>query len=206
MLTNKFYAMLRPFFISRWSWELATNDMLDNYVNLSIQYIFNKHNWLFKKKSQLITTYTEEVDWNRKFTTTYDIATIISVKDQEWNDLNPSFRNIEEKSNYDRFWQSDCNIWLNYIITRSDVSEIQVEYIIEHKWFTYEEMKNNSLPIPTKFVPSLLLLVYDLASPLSYFDDDNVVPRYQIAEKQLEYIKSNDWISESTYFAPDKSF
>lgn len=204
MLTNKFYSVIRPFFITRWSSELATNDMIDNYVNLCIQDIYNRHNWLFKKVNQNLT-YTAYWEWYRKWETTYDIATLISAQDNNWNNLNPSFRRISEQTWYDPFTEVDINIWKNFIITRDNVDTLYVEYIREYTWFTYEAMKNEELPIPNKFIPALTLLVYDYASPLSYFEDDNTVPRYQIADKQLEYIKSNDSISESVYFAPDRS-
>jgi hypothetical protein len=48
------------------------------------------------------------------------------------------------------------------------------------------------MQIPNKFIPALLNKIYDLASPLSYFEDDSVVPRYQIALRQLTELKAND--------------
>jgi hypothetical protein len=46
--------------------------------------------------------------------------------------------------------------------------------------------------MPNKFLPALLNKIYDLASPISYFEDDNVVPRYQIAVRQLNELKQFD--------------
>ena len=204
MLTNKFYTMVKPFFNSRWWSELASNDMIDNYVNLCIQDIYNRHSRYFKNVNETIVTSTPHLEWYKKWTTTFNIETIVQILDQDNNQFNPSFRRIE--TTWDDFADVTCNVWENFIITKDDVEEIYVEYIRSHKWFTYEENKNLELPLPNKFIPPLLLMVFDYASPLSYFEDDNVTPRYEIAEKQLTFIKNNDWITESVYIWPSKGY
>lgn len=201
MLVNEFYTMVKPFFVSRGSWALTNNDMLDNYTNIALTHIYNYHEWFFKNRQETVTEYTTDWEWRRKWMLNYNIKHIINIQDQDWDSLTPSFRKIwsSRSDEYETIW---CNVWENFIITSSDVNEIYVEYSIKHKFFKYENFKNNPLPVPDEFVPVLLLLVYDYASPIVYFDDDNTTPRYQIARDQLDKLKDADWITDSVYFAP----
>lgn len=206
MLTNKFYSVIRPFFVSRGSWQLATNDMLDNYVNLVLQDIYNFHEWKFKNIAEELTSYNE-VDGKRVWVTKYHIDSVTKVEDQDGNTFNPTFKTIKESTDIeDSFEEYRCNVGENFIVTNSDVESISIEYVKAFEWFTYEDLKNKPLPVPSKFVPAVMMKVYDLASPLNYFDDDSVVPRYQIAERMLNNIKVNDGVSTDVYFAPWKGF
>lgn len=205
MLTNKFYSVLRPFFNSRWGSELANNDMLDSYVNIAIQDIYNRHHWWFRNIFEKLDTSTDLWNWTRRFNTSYPISSIVDIYDQDWNPVSFWYSPINSWDTNDEFTETDANIWENFIIVRNDIEYLDIRYIRWFQWFTYNDAKNLPLPLPDKFVPPLLLLIYDYASPISYFEDDAQIPRYEIAEKQLTYIKNNDSLSESMYLAPDKS-
>jgi len=203
MLVNEFYSMIRPFFISRGSWSLTNNDMLDNYTNISLTHIYNYHKWFFKNKQEDLT-YTAHWEWFRKWETSFNIQNIITITDEKWNRLNPSFRKIWT-SRSDEFEKINCNVWENFIITDDTVEKINIEYTIKHKFFKYDDSKNQHLPLPDEFIPTLILLIYDYASPIVYFDDDNTTPRYQIARNQLDNLKDLDRISEDIYLAPSSN-
>lgn len=196
MIYNHLWNMIRPFFVSRAEWALTTPEMMDNYINLAIQDIWNYYSWAFKIKAEDLTS---EANWDYlKWTTTYPIESIIEIYDEYDNQITPVTKKI--------FDDKECNVWENFIITTSEVTEINIRYYRAYDWRNLSEHGAESLPFPNKFIPPLLNKIYDLASPLSYFEDDNAIPRYQIAVRQLDELKRNDWVSSDVYFTPDNVF
>lgn len=202
MLTNQFYSVIKPFFMSRGGWELTNHTTLDNVVNIAIQDIYSRNDWVFKNKSEEITESLEHMPWFKMWKTRYNIDRPINIYDENGNPLNPTYKVIKEENSDWEQW--DCNIWQNFIITRDDIESIQIDYIIDYTWFIYSEMKNKELPIPNKFIPPLINMIYDIASPISYFEDDEIIPRYQIAQRQLTNLAEKDALTADTSFAPGR--
>jgi hypothetical protein len=196
MINNQVYSFIRPFFVSRWGWALSTTEMLESYINISCQDVWNYYQWSFKIKTETIET--SSVNWEYlKWETTYPIESIIDIYDDEWNQIIPMSGKVK---NY-----TECNVWDNFILTTTDIKSIEIRYYKQYEWISLANDGTKALQFPNRFVPPIVNKIYDLASPLSYFEDDNVVPRYQIAVRQLDELKKADWISADIYFSPDKS-
>ena len=156
------------------------------------------YDWIFKIKEEDLTS---TVNWDYlKWDLKYNIDRPIDIWDQNWNRLYPTTSSLDSWEEW-----ADVKIWENFIITKSDVTAINIKYYSAYKWIEFNKNWTDPLPCPNKFIPALINKIYDLASPISYFEDDNVVPRYQIAVRQLNELKNNDWVSADVYFMPDKS-
>jgi len=201
MLYNQLFTMVRPFFISRWGWALSNNDMLEQYINVSIQDIYSFHDWIFKIKEEDLVS---EENWDYlKWNLTTPIDRPIEIWDQNWTQLHATTWSIWEQDK-----DANVKIWHDFLLTRADVdiTAINIRYYTQYEWIEFNANWTDPLPFPNKFVPALINKIYDLASPISYFEDDNVVPRYQIAVRQLNELKQYDSISADTYFMPDKAY
>lgn len=194
MLYNQLFTMIKPFFISRWGWALSNTDMLESYVNISIQDVWNFYDWTFKIKQEVLTT--PEASWEfLKWKLSSPIDRTIDLYDEHWNSLQPTSWRLDN--------DNECKIWYDFILTTTDIESIDVRYYSSFEFIEYNTNWTDTLPMPNKFLPALLNKIYDLASPISYFEDDNVVPRYQIAVRQLNELKQFDWVSADVYLSPD---
>lgn len=216
MLYNQLFTFVRPFFVSRWGASLSNNDILEQYINISIQDMWDFHDWTFKIESEDLVS---EANWDfLKWTTRSPIDRVIEIRDEYNNQLNPTtWRIINSTIATDQpvtldivptgniVDDYDCKVWDNFIITKTNVKKIYVKYYKAYNWIEFNKNGTDPLPFPNKFIPPLINKIYDLWSPLMYFEDDNVVPRYQIAVRQLNELKNSDWISADVYYMPDKS-
>jgi len=216
MLYNQLFTFVRPFFLSRWWNALSQNDILEQYINISIQDIWEFHDWTFKIEFEDLTVSSDNA-WQLKWTTKFPIDRVIEIRDQYNNLLNVTSGRIvrhntitDQPVTYDRtnnWWvvdEYDCNVWDNFIITDNTITKLYVKYYKQYTWIEFNKNWTDPLPFPNKFIPPLINKVYDLWSPLVYFEDDNVVPRYQVALRQLNQLKATDWATADTYFMPAK--
>ena len=214
---NQLFSLVRPYFVARTWNTLSTNDSIESYVNMTIQELYNFHDWVFKNRYEEVTTYEELPNGHRKFTLTYPIDRPISIYDQNDYVLNPTSGRIA-LSTYGALPQTtvdqiqsnivdntDCNVGTDFIVTHGEVDSIKIEYISAYVWIEQSKNGVDVLPFPTKFVPPIFNRIIDLASPLAIFEDDNTVPRYQVWLSQLKDLKQVDWVSADSYFMPDKS-
>lgn len=193
MINNQLYSLVRPFFVTRGWWTLSNNEMLDQYINVWGQDVWNYYDWSFKIKTEDLTSVA---NWDYlKWETTYNIDNIIDIFDEYWNQIIPMTWKISD--------DKQCNVWENFILTTTEITEITIRYNRSYKWITLANDGTDSLQFPDKFVPALMNKIYDYASPLSYFEDDGAVPRYQMAVRQLDELKRTDWVSADIYFTPD---
>lgn len=193
MINNELYSLIRPFFVTRGWWTLSNNEMLDQYINIASQDVWNYYDWSFKIKTEDLTS-VENWDY-LKWETTYNIDTIVDIEDEYGNKITPMTKKISA--------DNECNVWENFILTTTEVKEINIRYMKSYEWIKLAVNWTDSLQFPNKFVPALMNKIFDYASPLSYFEDDNAVPRYQIAVRQLDELKRLDWVSADIYFSPD---
>lgn len=214
MINNQLFTFIRPFFISRWGWATSNNDILEQHINIATQDLWDFTRWNFTIANEVLTS---EVSWDYlKWNTSFPIDSIIDIEDENWKPLNmttwritntwytpPVTLDAEARMDDDG---TDCQQWHDFILSRNDITKIYVRYYKQYNWIEFKKDWASEMQIPNKFIPALLNKIYDLASPLSYFEDDSVVPRYQIALRQLTELKANDWSTADTYFMPSKWF
>lgn len=155
---------MQRWFATRWWNMLADNNALMDYCNFTIQDIYNEDNATF-------LYVTEELTWvvwatTTEFTTTNTIRKIQSCEEvldnwQLWNVLTPTL-----------FWLKRCSMWnmiFNWtkIYTDKSVTKIYVTYIKEYVWVAYPAWLTVEVPLPRRYIPSLLKLSYDWASPIN---------------------------------------
>jgi len=214
MINNQLFTFIRPFFISRWDWVSSNNDILEQHINVASQDLWDAHKWSFKIITEELTS---EVNWNYlKWKTSFPIDIIISIEDENWKSLNMTtwritntwytlFTTLDSNAVNDEDW-TDCRLWDDFILSRNDISKIYISYYRQYKWIEFNKDWWEVMQFPNKFIPCLINKIYDLASPLSYFEDDSTVPRYQIALRQIGTLKESDWIVSDNYFLPSKWF
>lgn len=188
--------------MSRGWWELTNHTTLDSVVNIAIQDIYSRNDWVFKNTYETIETPLPHIDGYKMWKTKHNIDRPIEIRDEYGNPLSPTWR--LPKENKTDWEDGDCSIWLNFVITKDDVTKLEIDYIKDYSWITYSDQKNKELPIPNKFIPPLINMIYDVSSPMSYFEDDEIVPRYQIAQRQLNSLAEKDALTADTYYAPGR--
>jgi hypothetical protein len=58
----------------------------------------------------------------------------------------------------------------NNIITDKSVTKIAVTYVKDYEFASYPEDMTKPVPLPKRYLPSLLKLAYDWASPINLLD------------------------------------
>ena len=183
---------LDKWFMSRW-WDLiASKENKMDYINLAIQDIYNEDNATF-------TYETETLTWtlngnNNSFTTTFWIRKIQKAfyVDSQWNiwiEIKPTLFPIK--------WECELKFEWKQILTHKEIDKIIVVYIKEYEFAKYPEDLNNIIPIPNRYLPALLKLAFDWASPINLMKDEIAnVDFYGHWMTRLNKLVQEDWLTE----------
>ena len=169
--------------------------MLMDYINLSIQDLYNEDNSTWRHIEETITTYTTEWDYNifktqlpiYKIQKCYNVVYWHSITQENVN-LQPTLFHIDS---YDKIKFS----W-NEIITHKDIKSINVIYLNDYVMASLED-ESKTLPLPDRYVPALLKLTYDWASPINLMSwETSAVDFYSHWITRLNKLWINDSLSD----------
>jgi len=158
-----------PFFLARGGDTFASTERILFYLNCSIQDIFNRDSPTFQHKSEIISTFI--VDWSyNRFVATYPILKInewfwSTSAYIPWEDFERSYQLNPEL--YLLKCESDIKFQWKQILTHKDIQAIEVSYIRDYEWITETTKLNEEVPLPRRYIPPLIKLIYDWAAPIN---------------------------------------
>jgi hypothetical protein len=208
MLYNQLEWMLLPFFLWRWWDDLANWDIIQHYINLAIQDIYNRNNWVFKFKTETLSTYEDNTTNNtRMFTSLENIHMFTwNICDQDWNPIFPTVWRLQDIYEFNFSWKNiyfKLNDWTN----DTTITSIEITYSKTYTFYNKAIDWLKEVPLPESFIPALIKLVYDYASPINLFDwEQTQVDFYWHFNTRMNDLLNADWITESIQFIPVKYF
>lgn len=189
---------LSRWFMSRWGDIITDPQSVMDYVNLTIQDIYNEDNATFTYKTQEITWV---LNWDKMvFTTEFPMRKIqkaYSIWDQ-WQilqELKPTL--------FPLFCDEQITFSGNQILAKNSVTKILVVYVMDYTWANYPEDMTKVVPLPNRYLPVLLKLAYDWASPISLMDwEMQTTDFYDHWISRLNKLKEEDWLTDYIDVAP----
>ena len=148
-------------------WDvLAEPQNIMDYINLTIQDIYNQDSATFLWK-------TEELEWTLNwnymvYQTNFPMRKVQELipLTSDWtfycDKLTPTLFAIKDQSEFKFDW--------NQIITDKSVTKISVTYVMDYEFALYPDDMTKTVPLPKRYLPSLLKLAYDWASPINLLD------------------------------------
>jgi len=200
MLYNQLEGILQPYFLSR-GWEsLAWIDNIQTYINMAIQDVYNENNWIFKIFTEKISTFTIS-NWKKVFVSKYSIDMFIEAIDQNQEDIYPMTTMLRDWKMFNKAWK---NI---YFREDSLVTEIEISYTKEYVWYDRVKDWGNEIPLPNKFIPSVMKSIYDYTAPINLFDwESTQVDFFGHYTNRINKLKDIDSLSEITQFIPYNNY
>lgn len=188
-------AMIHPYFLANWWEDFMSPTEISWIINLSIQDMFNNSDLSFAAEYEHITAESNLYWWKYlQFKTKKPINLIHELLiNWEWEDQSPNIVNTMPHTNVMEFHYKK---WTNtiYATNVDDWSFItlSVNYnrdYIRNKLLTDEDRKRE-VPVPFAYIPALVKLIYDTASPLTFFQWDwnayNFFEHWKSRLKELE--------------------
>lgn len=198
------FTIVRPFFLSRWGDSFATNVQLMDYANMAIQDIYNLDEATF--------TYVKET------------LTFTKNWDHWYADTNHVIKKVEELFDHHArrytptlylFKRDDEFHWANKTITvpgkilqeygvnswdvcNTDISTMDITYIRDYQWANRSENANDTVPLPQRYIPGLVKLMYDWAAPISMLAGETATTDFfSHAMNRIREVMNNDWMTNS---------
>lgn len=171
MTNNEFtywsvFRHLRLWFMSRWWDALASNETIMDYINLTIQDIYNQDSATFLYVTEELEWTI--INWKKVFTTTFPIRKVNELLeiDIHWNlscdKLTPTLFALKSRWEFKFDWYQ--------IITDASINKISVTYVKDYEYAIYPEDMVTPIPLPKRYLPALLKLSYDWSSPINLMD------------------------------------
>lgn len=184
--------MVRPFFLDRWWDAFATNDLMMQYLCLTIQDIYNQNDQTFTYKTQKLTNPVLNGDWFNEFTTLFPIRKWYEASSDYYDKMFPTLGMIKSPDRYKFEW--------NKVITHESISTMDFVYIVDYEPVAYATGKNLPIPLPSRYIPVIVKLMYDWAAPINLLGSDATsYDFFWHALTRLEKITANDSLTD----APD---
>lgn len=190
---------LDKWFMSR-GWDLLASPANKfDYINLSLQDIYNEDNATFAYETE---TLTWVINWKHKiFTTTFEIRKIqkafhLNSDWSLWAEIKPTLFPLNN---------NECvlNFEWKQIIMVNTVNDIVVTYIKEYEWARYPEDLNKILPIPKRYLPVLFKLATDRAWPINLMASESATyDWYSHAIIRLNKLAAEDWLTDYINVTP----
>lgn len=188
--------LVKPFFLSRWWDEFCNPERLMFYSNSSIQDVFNLDGMVSRYVTETITSYVDEGIY-RKFVSTYPIDKVEEAYDQNNNPLTPTL-----------YIPCDCELKFEgkNILTSQDVTSISTTYIKLYEWAQWPLDKDKVIPLPDKYIPALIKLIYDWASPINLMSgESSTFDFFSHGMNRLTTIMNNDGITNTFTVKPARN-
>ena len=190
---------LKLWFMSR-GWDvLADWNTIMDYINLTIQDIYNQDSATFLHITEELTW---QMEWNNKvFKTTFPMRKVQRLNEIDnygnisCNNMTPTLFSIMNRDEF-RFEE-------NNIITDKDIDKIAVTYIKDYEFAKYPEDLWKPVPLPKRYLPALLKLSYDWASPINLMDwEMQNTDFYSHWKTRMNELAQMDWLTDFIDVAP----
>lgn len=185
---SSIFKHLKMWFMSRWWDVLADNNTIMDYINLTIQDIYNTDSATFLWKTEDLVW---ELVWDKRiFKTSFPIRKVQRLRNaNSCNDMTPTLFSIDSSDEFKFEW--------NQIITNSDCTNITVTYVMDYTFASYPEDMNKAVPLPKRYLPTLLKLTYDWASPINLMDwEMQNIDMYSHWKTRLNELATMDWLTD----------
>lgn len=191
------FSILKRWFISRW-WDILCDDQwLMDYLNLAMQDLYNEDNSTWRHITEELTWVLTN-DWKYyKYNTQLPIFKIQKCYPFiYWNEIS-----FEENSNLQptlfpiKNWR-ECKFSWNEIITNTETTKIVVTYLSDYVPATLAD-KSKLVPIPFRYIPSILKLAFDWAAPINLMaSETQTTDFYSHWITRLNKININDSLTD----------
>lgn len=186
--------MVKLWFISRW-WDILSDDQtIMNYINLAIQDLYNEDNSTWRYQ-------IEELNWISNWSTTKYITTFPIHKLQKCNPYYLEQINTDENKDLipTLFWINnlrDVMFNWNEILTHSNITKIRVIYLRDYEFVSLQDI-TKSLPLPNRYIPALLKLIFDWWAPINLLAwETQMVDFYSHWITRSNKLASNDSLTD----------
>lgn len=166
---NKLLELVHPYFAINWWEDILKNWEIAMLINMSIQDLLNTSSFSFMSDFEILKEY-EDYNWTHNiFYTKKPINKVHEI-------FSDNVESIEILPNRfpKRYWEDWVHIktWTNVIYTPKHITNLWISYEVEYEVnnLTTTEERNKLLPIPFKFVPALIKLIYDHSSILTFIE------------------------------------
>ncbi len=195
---NPTYAQLisyvLPFFLSRGGDDFASTERILFYLNCSIQDIFNTDSPTFMYKTEILREPVVDGS-NHKFVTTYPILKMQECYGSDWweekftDKMEPELMLIRCKHKY-RFQGKQ-------ILVDQWYTAIEVAYIRDYEWVTDLNRLDEEIPLPKRYIPALVKLIYDWAAPINLTQSEaSTVDFYSHAANRIDKLAIQDSLTD----------
>jgi hypothetical protein len=184
-------ALVRPFFLSRWGDVISKPDIIFDFINCSIQDIYNDDDATFTYIHEVVP---RTIQWDKSiYKTSFPIRKLNVAKDSQYStEYTPT---LEEDC------ECDCSIrvgdeFLYLDGTTQTPNSLVIDYIRDYKWAIYDKDMTTPVPLPNRYIPALIKFIYDWASPINLMVSEAAATDfYAHAATRLDKLKANDGVT-----------
>jgi len=163
---------------------------------------------VFKFKTETLSTYEDNITNNTRMFTTWENIHMFTwnICDQNWNSIFPTVWRLQDMDEFFFSWKNiyfKLNDWSN----NTTITSIEITYSKTYTFYNRSLDWWKEVPLPEAFIPALIKLIYDYASPINLFDwEQTQVDFYWHYNTRINDLINVDWITESVQFIPVKYF
>lgn len=190
---------VRPFFLSRGGDSLAGNERMLFYANCALQDVYNNDSATFTYKiEQGIVPQPNDAS-TAKFTLSHNLRKVQECvgyrSDGSSVSLTPTL--FLPKDDYDSCWvrfESGSNV----LITDVSIVKIDVTYVREYEWVSStSEMLAKPIQVPDRYVPAVVKLMYDWASPVNLMSgESSTTDFFSHARTRMKELSDDDSLTD----------
>jgi hypothetical protein len=195
--------MLHPYFLANWWEDYMSPTEISHIINLSIQDMFNNSDLSFTAEYESIQAESDLYNWKYLMFKTKKPINLIHelLINDEWDDMSINLVNTMPHTNVMEFHYKK---WTNTIFATNvedwSFETLSVNYnrdYIRNKMLTDEDRKRE-VPVPFAYIPALIKLIYDTASPLFFFQwDGNAYNFFEHGKSRLKELERRDIFSSN---------
>ena len=195
MTYGEVMSMVRAFFLSRWGDVISNPSLIFNHINCALQDIYNADDWAAKYVNEVVSGVKDGLY------TKYNLSHPISKLNMATEILGSSASWREYTVTLEQQCECDCSIYMgdNYLYIKSITdtpTQIDVSYIKDYQWATFDADLDKPIPLPDKFIPALIKLTYDWASPINLMQSEaQANDFFSHAANRLNQLKQIDWVT-----------
>lgn len=166
--------------------------------------MFNIDNATFTYKNLDSSQYAVDAKGNHSFTADFPIRKIQQITGYDKNDypteLTPTlFVPIK-----------DCDGWVKFTTGQKEIVvperyvRIEVTYVMEYEWID-ETQTTRAIPLPPRYMPAILKLVFDWASPVNLMaGETQQVDFYSHAMSRVNQLATEDSLTDAYKINPHR--
>lgn len=201
---SQFYSFIRPFFLARGGDMFANPETLRMYTNMAIQDVYNGDDATWANVTGTLPVIDGTDYWY------VDVEHPIKKVDGLFDDTGKMY--VGELGLFcqdDQFKFEGKKILIPKKILQSygtgtwntcnqNVKELSFHYVKDYEFVDEESEKNKLIPLPASYIPALVKLTYDWASPISLLVGETDNPDFFAhAENRLTRLRNSDGMTNA---------